>query len=286
MPNYPEQCKVKILSIRGGDISDEEYFKLPGISNSKLKLLNPREGGSIELYKSGFPHGFNPSLSCGSAVHCILLQPEEFVLSDYEGKPSGKCGFFIDKFYKHRKEGEPIYKAMYNASLESDYYAGKLSPKLFRKTMEKGLEYYLKLIHGDFNIPGKTVIVESKSILDNAKECIDSVNKNYDIQSILKQDPFNSKEYYNEIALFANIEVTFPDGNKQIVPFKGKLDSVVIDNYNKKVYLNDLKTTSNKVDYFMDVVIDGVVYSGNFSKHHYWRQLAKLKNYGSLSCKI
>lgn len=65
--NYSEQCKIKFSNIRGGDIPDEEYFKLPGVSNSKLKLINPIEGGSPEKFQAGFPpYKYNPSLQLGT----------------------------------------------------------------------------------------------------------------------------------------------------------------------------------------------------------------------------
>lgn len=68
MTNYSDQCKIKFLNIKGGDIPDEEYFKMPGISNSKLKLINPDEGGSPELYLQGFPHNYNVSLEVGTFI--------------------------------------------------------------------------------------------------------------------------------------------------------------------------------------------------------------------------
>ena len=78
----------------------------------------------------------------------------------------------------------------------------------------------------------------------------------------------------NQLGRFIPIEVTFPNGDKHIINFKGKLDSVVVDHENKIVYLNDIKTTSKPINFFMDKVIDGEVYNGVISHHHYYRQLA------------
>ena len=272
--SYSDRCKIKFLNINGADIPDEQYFKIPGISNSKLKLINPLEGGSPELYKQGFKHSYNTSLEMGTAVHTQLLQPEDFELSDYEDKPSGKCGYFIDLVYNYRQQGMPFYEAIEKASIKADYYVGKLTPKLLRKIIVSGYDYYMKKLRGEFNVPNKEVTVLPKRELNTAKECIKSVNNNFEIQTILRQGVFEEKDYYNEIALFTDIEVKFPNGETVIVPFKGKLDSVVIDNEKKRIYLNDLKTTSRQLDYFMDRVIDGEVYNGAFSHHHYYRQLA------------
>lgn len=273
MTNYSDQCKIKFLNIKGGDIPDEEYFKMPGISNSKLKLINPNEGGSPELYLQGFPHNYNVSLEIGTTVHTQLLQPQDFILSDYEGKPSGKCGYFIDLVYNYRKQGLPFYQAIEKASEKADYYNGKLTSKILRKAIQAGLDYYLRKWHGEFTEDGKDVIVLPKKNLETAKACIKSINQNYEIQHIIKPGIFDEKEYFNEIALFSDIEITFPNGETQIIPFKGKLDSVVIDNEKKRVYLNDVKTTSRPIDTFMDRIIDDEAYAGAFSMHQYERQL-------------
>ena len=50
------------------DISDEEYFGSnyrDYISNSRLKLINPDQGGSPELYKQGLGSSISDSLYFG-----------------------------------------------------------------------------------------------------------------------------------------------------------------------------------------------------------------------------
>lgn len=49
-------------------MTDEEYFseKYRGyISNSRLALINPEQGGSPEKYADGFEGGFNASFQLG-----------------------------------------------------------------------------------------------------------------------------------------------------------------------------------------------------------------------------
>ena len=58
------------------------------------------------------------------------------------------------------------------------------------------------------------------------------------------------------------------------MPFKGKLDSVIWDPEKEILYLNDVKTTSKQIEYFMDHVYDGVCYEGVLSHHWYYGQLA------------
>lgn len=274
--SYFDNCKIKFLNINGGDMSDKDYFALKGYTSiSRLKLLDPRHGGSPEKYQEGFTFGYNESLFLGTCVHSQILTPEEFELSDYEGKPSGKIGLFIEKIYENRKNGMKIVDSIEKASIDSDYYVGKLTPKILRNVYEKGFDYYLRLMNKEFEPKnGKEIYVLSKKMLTSAHACINSIKRNAPIQKILGQNLFEPKQYFNEIALFSDIEVTFPDGNKHVIKFKGKLDSVVWDPEKKILYLNDVKTTSKGLDYFMDHVCDEKVYEGVFSYRFYYGQLA------------
>lgn len=274
--SYFDNCKIKFLNIDGGDMPDSEYFALKGYTSiSRLKLLDPRKEGSPQKYIDGFDFGYNESLILGTSVHVSILQPDEFELSDYEGKPSGKLGFFIEKVCQNRKSGMKIVDSIEKASRDADYYSGKLSAKRLRDAMSKGLDYYLRLSRGEFDSKnGKEIFVLSKRLLDSAHECINSIKRSTPIQRILTQNLFEPKEFYNEIALFSDIEVTLPDGTSTVIKFKGKLDSVVWDPEQRILYLNDVKTTSKSIDYFMDSVYDGKVYEGVFSHHSYYMQLA------------
>ena len=91
--------KIKILSINSLDITDEVYFSdkySNYISNSKLKLINPDEGGSFKTYLEGLKSKSTGSLDLGSAVHELVLQNESFELNSYI-KPSGKIGKVIHR---------------------------------------------------------------------------------------------------------------------------------------------------------------------------------------------
>lgn len=274
--NYFDNCKIKFLDINGGDMPDSEYFALKGYTSvSRLKLLDPRHDGSPQKYKEGFNFGYNESLYLGTCVHSQILTPDEFVLSDYENKPSGKLGYFIEKVYHNRQSGMKIVDSIKKASLDADFYANKLTINRTKDAIKKGLDYYLHLTQGAFKREDeKEVYVLSKRLLDSAHNCIKSVNNCGPIKKILSQNLFEPKEFFNEIALFSNIEVTFPDGTKTIIPFKGKLDSVVWDPEKKILYLNDVKTTSKNIDYFMDFVYDEKVHDGVFSHRSYYMQLA------------
>ena len=112
LSNYKIQFLIE--TVRKEDISDEVYFSdkyRHYSSNSKLSYINPAQDGSPEKYKEGLKSGFNSSFDLGSAVHALLLQPNDFILSDYEGKPTAKLGVFIDEIYKARKKGNTIFNS-------------------------------------------------------------------------------------------------------------------------------------------------------------------------------
>lgn len=277
--SYFDQCKVRFLNIKGEDLSDEEYFKRPGISNSRLKYINPEEGGSPGLFKNPPPFEYNVSLELGSSIHQLILQPNDYELSDYDGKPSGKCGLFIDYVFEYRQHGLSINKALQLASEKANYYIGLLTPNRIRTIIKNGLDYYVRRFKNEFVSFNKQVIVLSKNQLYTCKKCVKSFNNSGSIQNIIKKNVFEPKEYLNEIALFSDIEVTLPDGNIVPLKIKGKFDSVVIDPENKTVYLNDIKTTSKSLDYFMGVILtndqgEEESFNGVFEHHHYYRQLA------------
>lgn len=285
--SYFNKCKVRFLNISGEDLSDMDYFKRPGISNSQLKYINPKEGGSPQLYKNPPLFDYNPSLVLGSAVHQLILQPDDYVLSDYSGKPSGKGGVFIDYLFENRKKGMSIYDAIQTASKQADYYQDSFKndwvnkhiiPKRIEAAIKAGLDYYLRKLNNEFVAFNKEVIVLPQAQLETCNKCLRSFKNSGGIQNILRDNIFDPKQYLNEIALFSDIEVLLPDGHLVPLKIKGKFDSVVLDPETKTAYLNDIKTTSKQLEYFMGTTLindDGIeeVYNGVFEHHHYFRQI-------------
>lgn len=268
------QCSVEFLNIKGAKISDEIYFKSPGISNSKLKYIDPLEDGSPEKYTNGIPFKYDVSLELGSSIHEQFLSSDEYELSDYEGKPSAKKGYFIDCFYKFRKQGKTIQESIDLASSKADYYSGKMTLNRFRSVVKDGLDYYLKLVNNKFYNPKKVVRVLPKSQLDTCKIALHSLNTNKDVKELLAPSLLIPKQFLNEFAFFVDLDVTLSNGGKITLPFKGKADSIIIDHENKIIYLNDLKTTSKPCETFMGGIYEGSWYNGSMQKLHYMRQFS------------
>lgn len=270
--NLKDIILVPILStLRRVEMSDEEYFSdtYKGyVSNSRLKNINPLEGGSPSLYKNP-PRLSTSSLALGSVVHQRILQPEEFELAPKIGKPSAKLGACIDYIIKYRKEGKSILNSIYKASIDADYYANQLTPSRIKYIIEKGLKYYLnsKTLKGN-------EIVLSDADYDKAIACIDSVSNNRNITRTLHPD---SAESYNEDAMFIDYAVIYK-GKVSILKYKMKIDNWTIDKKNKVLCLNDLKTTYKPVTLFMNPEY------GSLYHYHYYRQFALYGDILKLYC--
>jgi hypothetical protein len=271
-------------SIVADKISDEEYFSSKYseyISNSKLSLLDPNEGGSYTKFIEGFKNDFSESFELGGAIHSMILQPEYYEISEIK-KPSGKLGVFVEEVFKLRKEGFPLYAAIEQASINANYYSGKLKGKVLKNAIKSGLPFYLdrcKVVEAI----DKSLIFLSEANSYKYSQCMLEVTANPKIRQTLYPGHFSRPcDVYNEIAIFCDFKVIY-EGKEYIVKFKGKLDNFTINHEEYEITLNDLKTTSKPVNYFMGNKVrtfteetgeQWVWYDGSFQKYHYYRQMA------------
>lgn len=257
-------------SIRKEEINDATYFSKPYskyISNSRLKCIDPNEGGSWEEFCNP-SHISTSSLNIGSAVHEVLLQPESFEIAPKMGKPSAKLGAVIDEVYKLRQDGYSIYDAIKTASNNIDYFKNTIDKKI-PSVIEKGLEYYKKLHEPRWVHSEKEQIMLCDKDWDTVNSCLESCYNNKQIMNYLHPtdiwgDPIES---YCEDALFMDFLVVYKGKKCETLPFKLKIDNWTIDPENKIVTLNDLKTTGKSVEKFMHPEW------GSFAHYHYFRQM-------------
>ena len=178
--DYKEIKIYPILdSVQDFDVDDDTYFGdeyKEYISNSKLKLINPSEGGSPELFMKGIPFTCSDSFYFGSAIHELVLQPDNFELIDYQFKPPAKLGKFIESVVEFRKQKYSIEDSIKLASKKSNYYVDKLSPKLLRTAMTKGLKYYYDLYFERIESEKSPIILSPKSYSD-VYQCMQVYNK-------------------------------------------------------------------------------------------------------------
>jgi hypothetical protein len=267
-------------SIKYEEMSDERYFskEFSGyISNSKLSLINPDQGGSPEMYIEGLSKHpkFSDSLILGSAVHELLLQPNGFKLVDNINRPTAKLGAMADILYDiYRKNKinnnieDVTFEDIVNASDIVDYYKGKIDAIKQSKIMESCSNYWemrylyeIKLPQKEYKVP---IFLDEKSRAKLLK-CLESAHLNKNIQSLLYPESFfeDDIEIKNEAALFMDVDAIYDD-KKITLKLKAKLDNFTIDSSTNTIVLNDLKTTGHYLSKFKE----------SYDKYHYYRQMA------------
>ncbi len=248
------------------DIPDEEYFSdtyKDYISNSRLSYINPEQGGSYNLYLEN-PKKESSSLLLGSAVHCLTLQPDDFLLVDTVDRPTAKAGLMADSLYKPNGS-IPTKEEIIAASDKVNYYKGKMDDKKIDELLSKCTNYWRNraLFEHDYKDSKELIYLDPKN-REILKSCLNSISGCKEIQSLLHPEYVMSKPIsLNEQAILIDFELKFPDGYSTIVKFKSKLDNFTIEPDDNLVTLNDLKTTGHILSEF----------EGSFEKYHYYRQM-------------
>lgn len=271
-------------SLRLEDIDDAEYFSekySEYISNSRLGLINPEQGGSPEKFFEGLSNNkiYSDSLVFGSAVHELVLQPESFTLIESVDRPTAKCGFIADIVYD--KNGHmPTNKQLIKAATEVDYYGGILSSSKLDK-LKTSIMNYLRnraLFEHSYNDSKIPIYLDSKS-RDKLNNCLNAVAENNKIQELLHpkgilENPLSC----NEKTILLDVEVEV-NGKSFILRLKSKLDNYTIDKENGIITVNDLKTTGKRVNEF-DTAIKTYHYHRELGMYAYLLSLCAKKFYG------
>lgn len=272
-------------TIRLIKMTDEEYFNNAEykdyVSNSSLSRLDPDNDGSIENYLKGFDNKYSEAFELGSAIHCMILQPDEYIISPLD-KPTAKLGVFVDNVFSLRSQGYTIAKAISIARKESDYYASSWSDLKFKTAVSKSIKYYLGRLHEDKELITKKVLYLPAPMKEKVQLCVDSIRKDSKLlEKLYPKGIFEDALFFNEYALFCDIKVKI-DEEEIILKLKAKLDNFTINGEEKEITLNDLKTTGKPAKFFMGNYIshydqDGnkskVWINGSFQKYKYYRQM-------------
>lgn len=250
-------------SIRREKISDQEYFSKKYsnyISNSRLKLINPDQDGCPEKYQIGFTGETSTSLSIGSAIHELFLQPEAFVLGPDLKKPSAKLGLVIDEIKQLRMKGYTVNDAIETACKKIHYYEHNINISRIKSIIKDGLKYYQS---SKYILDDSVILLSSKDRV-TVLNCINNLNKNAQVKNLIKPIDIFGDEIlsYNEDAFFININAQYFNQTCEL-KLKMKADNWTIDPENKIITLNDLKTTGHLINQFME---------DSFIKFHYSRQ--------------
>lgn len=259
-------------SIRFLNINDDEYFsnKFGGyISNSKLSLINPDQGGSPSIYKEGLSkhQKFSDSLIFGSAVHELILQPESFILVDTVNRPTAKAGLMADELFLtlDKDNISTTTEEIIKASDKIDYYKGKMDEDKITALLAKCKPYWEQRIGFEKSFTSdKTPIYLDPKSREKLNLCLSSVNDNIEIHNLLNpKGVLECPICLNEAALFIDVKSIYK-GKEHILPLKAKLDNFTIDTELNSLVLNDLKTTGHWLNKFKE----------SFVLYHYNRQMA------------
>jgi hypothetical protein len=229
---------------------EDYYKKIEYVSNSMLNYLKI----SPKYFQAQINKEINldsASLELGRMIHLALLEPDKFVLAQYD-KPTGLMGAFCELYIKHR-------------SLETAYELSgfKQSFDVVKKNFEKEAVNYVN------------EVIENQDKIFLSRDIKYKVDKS--VESVLA-DKYASKFLLTESPSYNEIEVYWEkDGIKK----KAKLDKLIIDG-NKAINV-DIKTTRNNV-FELPLLIDNSLpidkryelrgFSKSYYYYGYYRQQA------------
>ena len=259
-----------IDTLRLEKIDDKVYFTSSvyknRISNSRLGLLNPKQGGSPDKFFAGFQQSFNPSFALGSAVHEQILQPHLFKLAEDTGKPTAKMGGMADELYDIYCQREITDEDIINASGKVDYYKGKMTADRIKEVREKCSTYWATRYKQELDLDEtRDIRYLDLPMLEKAKSCIESLQSNQQAMDLLHpkgliEDPISECEQ----AILLDVKATMPNGAEVILHLKAKLDNYTIDTESNIIKINDVKTHGQMLNTF-DI---------SKVKYHYHREIA------------
>lgn len=217
------------------------------------------------------------SLVEGRVIHALLLDQEsfseQFVIAQSK-VPSDNIQDVINKVYeKHIEQRNYLIEtALYDKTHEekkledySDDILEILKEKNFYQNIKKDEDRLAKIITED-NEEYFLFIKESaaKTIIDSStySRCVDVVDKlkNHSCMKIMGMDKnSNLENVMNELMIEIGPGIMFKE-----VGIKGCIDNLFIDEKNKTIRINDLKTTTKTLAEFPDTV----------KFYNYWMQAA------------
>lgn len=272
-----ELTDVKITplidTLRLQKIDDNEYFsaKYSGyISNSRLSLIDPKEGGSPEAFFEGLSkhNKYSDALIFGSAVHELVLQPEYFHLCTSVDRPSSKAGFMADylyPFYLKNLSDEKFRDVLLDASNKIGYYKGKFDKDKQEALIAKCTPYWeSRQKYESQDLHSTPIYLDAKS-RDRVIQCVSALDNNQTIQGLLHPsglitDPISE----NEKAILLDVKVSVGNLDPFIFRIKAKVDNYTVEYDLNRIVVNDVKTIGKVLSEF----------SNNFNRFHYYRELS------------
>jgi hypothetical protein len=235
-----------------------DYYKVKAISNSSLNLLETSPRKFIKFFNQELEEDKENYFKQGSAIHCYILEPEEFKqrfkFMEYSSPNSPNKKQFVETYLKTKgKEDDRVLKA-YKAS----YTTSSDEQALVKgKELKKELKSYFKYLEYEDNGIGVFPFY-FENLLKNIKK---ELERNAKANELLftKESELRDIHIFNELPVFWETKIKESKYN-----CKAMLDRVIIDKEAKKISVVDLKTTANISEFSKK----------SFFDYHYDRQLA------------
>lgn len=256
-------------TLRLEKIDDATYFSEQYsnyISNSRLSLINPSQGGSPEQFFRGFKTTYSPAFQLGSAVHQKVLQDDLFEICQSIDKPTAKVGALADLLYNICKGEIPTSGQIKEQAKVIDYYGGNLSENQINTVIAKSKVYWTSRREFESTYTGsRELIYLDPRSRETVSNCVEAINSNKKIQSLLHpSDSVSDVISENEQAILLDIRVDIENTQPFILKLKAKLDNYTIDPLTEVITVNDVKTIGKFVSEM----------EGNIEKFHYNREFA------------
>lgn len=250
--------KIDINSVEMNAFYEKQFYFSPSGLN-KL-LFSPRAFYKHYILEQK-EETISSSLVGGKLLHCLLLEPEKFndnfIITP--GKlPSDSNRKVIDILFndynKDEHEGlvlndfsdkllEILVSIHLHQSLKTD------QQRLDKLLTEDNINYFEFLTK-----KGNKSVIDSDT-LNKANESIEYIKDNEIVMSLMA---LNGPRTYNELLLSTELAPKLPFG------LRGVIDNLVIDEEDKVIYVNDLKTTSKPL----------LDFSNSIEKYNYHLQAA------------
>jgi len=245
------------------------YFEVDAVSNSKMSLINPDQGGSVFKFMNYDPYEDKPergAFAIGTEVHHYALEPHKYKVSTVI-KPNGQLGTLADYMIENEIgfDDESILQAFDDAEVYTHYKDSEKKLKLFNKSVKPFLE----------NATDKDCVYVDKNkfeAISNAS--VSLVNSPYYERINKAECRYEEEIYFNAIVDVYNEALGIND--KITIPCKAKIDEYSIkDNH---LSMTDLKTSGQGISTFMGSKVmhnkKYVFKPGSFQKFRYYRQVA------------
>jgi hypothetical protein len=141
-----------------------------------------------------------------------------------------------------------------------------MTPERKAEVIEKCTPYWKNRVKYELDLEeNKEVRYLDYPMLEKAKSCIEALQTNKTVQSLLHpegivEDPISECEQ----AILLDVKATMPNGKEVILHLKAKLDNYTIDTESNVIKVNDVKTHGQMLNTFDEAKV----------KYHYNREIA------------